>query len=123
MRTRDPALQASFYADPVDHYFGKQQISNEEIYADKKTAIENRKGLWTVKLEKIVVSPQSDTAVTVRLVKHYMDQTEPAQISEQFVQSRLQLNRIDGQWKITSEEDLNPVTDNEKTTLQAQPRA
>jgi hypothetical protein len=106
MRTRDPAAQASFYADSLDQYQGKRHFSNAEIYRDKETAIENRKGLWTVKLEKIVVFPQDKDTATIRLVKHYMSQTEPAQISEQFVQSRLKLKRINGEWKIISEEDL-----------------
>jgi hypothetical protein len=106
MRTRDPVAQSSFYADPVDNYLGKPNVSRAEILGDKKASIQNRNGLWTVKLEKIALDPQSENAINVRLVKHYIAETEPAQISEQFVRSRLELKKIDGQWKITSEQDL-----------------
>jgi hypothetical protein len=107
MRTRDPILQSSFYADTVDNYFGKRNVSHTEIMSDKKAAIQNREGLWTVKLEKISIDPRSSALATVHLVKHYIAQTEPARISEQFVPSRLFIKRINGQWKITSEQELS----------------
>jgi hypothetical protein len=105
MRTRDASAQASFYADPVDRYLGKSNVSKADILQDKHAAIVNREGLWTVKLEEITLNQQSQDEVTVHLVKHYMAETEPAQISEQFVPSRLKLRRINNQWKITSEQD------------------
>jgi ketosteroid isomerase-like protein len=105
MRTRDAAAQASFYADPVERYLGKSNLSNAEIQQDKRAAIVSREGLWTVKLEDITLNQQSPDEVNVHLVKHYMAETEPAQISEQFVSSRLKLRRINNQWKIISEQD------------------
>jgi hypothetical protein len=105
MRTRDAAAQASFYADPTDRYLGKSNVSKADILQDKHVAIVNREGLWTVKLEEITLNRQSEDEVTVHLVKHYMAETEPAQISEQFVPSRLKLRRINNQWKIISEQD------------------
>jgi ketosteroid isomerase-like protein len=106
MRTRDPAAQASFYADSVDRYLDRHNVSNAQILQDKKNAIHNRDGLWTVKLEDITLTQQTDTTAVVHLIKHYIPQTEPAQISEQLVHSRLELTRLNGQWKITSEQDL-----------------
>jgi hypothetical protein len=106
MRTRDAVAQASFYADPVDRYLGRRNVSNAQILQDKKNAIHNREGLWTVKLENITLAQQTDTAIAIHLTKHYIAQTEPAQISEQFVRSSLQLTRRNGQWKITSEQDV-----------------
>jgi hypothetical protein len=106
MRTRDPVAQVAFYANPVDRYLDKRNVTNAELIADKRAAIHNREGLWTVKLENIHIDPQTGSTVTVHLTKHYMAETEPAQISEQLIPARLQLTRINNQWKITSEQDL-----------------
>jgi hypothetical protein len=106
MRTRDALAQSGFYADPVDNYLGKHNVSRAEILSEKQTAIQKRSGLWTVKLEKISLKPSSSDVVSVHLVKHYIAQTRPAQISEQFVPALLQLQRRGGQWKITSETEL-----------------
>jgi hypothetical protein len=105
MRTRDPAAQVSFYADPVGNYLGKKDVSHVELFADKKAAIQNRAALWTVKLGKISVVRQSATNVVVHLIKHSMAQSAPGQMSEQFTPTRLQLQKINGQWKIVSEQE------------------
>lgn len=107
MRTRDPAAQVSFYADPVSNYLGKKDVSHAELFADKKSAIQNRAALWTIKLEKISLVRQSATAITVHLIQHSMAQPAPGQMSEQFIPTNLQIRRIDGEWKIVSEQDLS----------------
>jgi hypothetical protein len=106
MRTRDPAAQATFYADPVDRYFLKSNVSYADVLLDKETAIRNRKELWTMELQDIVIEQKPDSTARVRFVKHFISQTSEAQISEQFVRSQLKLKRIDGQWKITAEQTL-----------------
>lgn len=106
MGTRDADTQAAFYADTVDRYFDERNLSNAQVLQKKRAAIQSSQGLWTVKYEKITLSRQTEDAVTVNLVKHYVAQTEPAQISEQLFESRLQLKRFNGIWKITSEQDL-----------------
>lgn len=106
MRGRDAVAQAGFYANTLDSYLGKLNVSNEDVLADKRASILNRRGLWTVKLEDITLNHQDADDISVHLVKHYMAETEPAAISEQFVRSRLQLKRMDGAWKIVSEQDL-----------------
>jgi hypothetical protein len=40
------------------------------------------------------------------LVKHYMVEAAPSQVSEIAVNTRMQLKVVNGQWKITSEEEL-----------------
>ncbi len=106
MRTRDPAAQATFYADPVDRYFLRSDVSYADVLLDKEAAIRNRKELWTMELQDIVIEQKSDSTARVRFVKHFISQVAGAQISEQFVRTQLKLKRIDGQWKITAEQAL-----------------
>ncbi len=108
MRSSDAATQASFYAIPVSRYLLKWNVSREELVKEKQAAINARKGLWTVRLEKIVVEKETASDATVRLVKHSMVQVLPYKISERWVKTRLQLKRIDGRWKIISERDILP---------------
>ena len=106
MRTRDPVAQASFYADQVDNYLGQKNISNARIVAKKKTALEHRAGLWTIKLEELVLVKESATSVKVNLIKHSIARTQSAGISEHFVRCHLHLRRLGGSWRIISEEDF-----------------
>jgi hypothetical protein len=106
MRSRDAEAQSSFYADPTDRYMGEFHVNKDTILKDKQAAIADRKGLWTIKLEKVMVKQSRGSDATVLLVKHFIDQPNPAEISERFVKSRFALKRMAGTWKITSEQDL-----------------
>ncbi|WP_260737883.1 hypothetical protein [Tunturiibacter lichenicola] len=107
MRTRDAAAQAAFYADSVDEYVGKYDVSKDAVLKDREATIHMRKGLWTVKMEKVVIVRQTKSEAEVRLVKHFIDEPEPSEIVESFVPTRLKLKRADGRgWRITSEQDL-----------------
>ncbi len=108
MRSSDAAAQASFYAIPVYHYLSKWNVSRGELVKEKQAAINARKGLYTLRLEKVVVEKHTASDATVRLVKHSMVQVLPHKLSERWVMSRLQMKRIDGQWRITSERDILP---------------
>jgi hypothetical protein len=111
MQTRDANAQAAFYADTVDRYLDQRNVSREDVLRDRESTIHMRQGLWTVKMEKIVVEQQSDTEAQVRLVKHFIDEPDPSSgILESFVPSRLTLKRVGGEWKITSEQDLSSPT-------------
>jgi hypothetical protein len=107
MRGRDPAAQASFYADPVERYIDQKNVSNAALLAEKRADIARRHGLWTFKLNDVVVESKTASEASVRLVKHYMVETEPSQVSELFVKTRLQLKLINGQWKIISEREIH----------------
>jgi hypothetical protein len=96
MRTRDANAQAAFYADTLDR---------EAVLRDREATNRMRKGLWTVKMEDIVIERQTDSDADVRLVKHFMDEQETSEILESFVPTRLTLRRLNGEWKITSEQD------------------
>ncbi len=108
MRSQDATAQASFYADPVDRYLLKSNVSNADVLADKQTDILSREGLWTIELKDIVIEQKPDSTARVRLVKHIISLSQFAgpQILDQSIRSQLKLKRIDGQWKITSEQNL-----------------
>lgn len=106
MRSRDPVAQASFYADPVDRYIDQRGVSNAALVQEKTADIAHRHGQWTMKLNDVVVENKTASTATVRLVKHYVVETQPAQVSELFVKTRMQLKMVDGQWKIVSEQEI-----------------
>jgi ketosteroid isomerase-like protein len=108
MRGQDAGAQASFYADAVEHYALKSNVSNADVWLDKQNAIQSRPKSWTVRLENVVVEPRPDESIRVRLTKHYTSQSDEGRVSERFVHSQLKLRKIDGQWKITSEQNLRP---------------
>ena len=78
------------------------------LQQEKQAAIADRKGLWTVKLEGIVIEKCVQDEVSVRLVKHVIDQPCPSQISEQSVPTQRLLRRVNSDWKIVSEHDIVP---------------
>jgi hypothetical protein len=106
MRTRDPMAQASYYADRVERYMTTRDVSREEVAAKKREGIAGRRGLWTVKMEDVVVERRTASEVDVRLVKHFMEAPVPGEMAETRVRSRLRLRRVDGAWEIVREEDL-----------------
>lgn len=110
MRGRDPVLQASFYADPVGNYLGDPNVNNDSLTTGFRSAIQARDGIWTLKLEKVSVEKRSADEVMVRLTKHFMQMDDglgqsTGQINDRYVRSRLELRRVNGQWKIVSEQD------------------
>lgn len=110
IRGRDPELQASFYANPVANYLGDSNVSTDSLTTTFRSAIQARDGIWSLKLEKVTVAPKSHDDVLVRLTKHFMQIADSvdesnAQIADRFVKSRMELRRIDGEWKIVSEQD------------------
>jgi hypothetical protein len=106
MRSRDPVAQASFYADPVNQYIDRRNVSRSALVQAKKADIGRRHGDWTFSANNVVVESRTPSEATVQLVKHYMVKTGPSQVSEIFVKTRLHLKSVDGQWKIASEEEL-----------------
>jgi hypothetical protein len=106
MRSRDPVAQASFYANPVNQYIDRKNVSHAALVQAKTADIGRRHGEWTFGANNVVVENRTPSQATVQLVKHYMVRTGPSQVSEIFVKTRLQLKAVDGQWKIASEEEL-----------------
>jgi hypothetical protein len=105
MRTKDANAQAAFYADTLDRYLNQRNVGRDVVLRDREATNRMRKGLWTVKMEDVVIERQTDSEAEVRLVKHFMDEQETSEILESFVPTRLTLKRLNGEWKITSEQD------------------
>ena len=106
MRSRDAAAQAAFYAVPVERYFLRSNVTKAQVEADKQQQIDSRRGIWTVKMEKVKINRNADNAATVSLVKHYMQQEDGKPVKEWFVPSQLKLKNEYGVWWITSERNL-----------------
>jgi hypothetical protein len=106
MGSRDPAAQVSFYADPVNQYINRRNVSHAALVQAKKADIGRRHGVWTFSVNDVVVESRTPTDATVGLVKHYRVEAGPSQVSEISVRTRLRLKIVDGQWKIISEEEL-----------------
>lgn len=109
MRGRDAREQTSFYADTLDSYLGRKDVSREQILADKRAAVLNRKGLWTMRLDDVSVQRSGNDDATLRFAKHYMDQVQGGEITEKIFRTKMQIRRVDGEWKIVSEEDVAAV--------------
>ena len=93
MSSRDASAQAAFYADPVERYFLRHNVTKDQVVADKQTTIDRRKGIWTVKMERVQLTRPNDKTAKVSLVKHYLVQEDGKSVSEWFVPSQLQLIR------------------------------
>lgn len=106
MRTRNASAQAAFYADSVDRYLDHRNVTRDAVLRDRESTIHMRKGLWTVKMEKVAVIRQTGSEAEIRLVKHFIDESEQSEIMESFVPARLILKKVGKTWRITSEEDL-----------------
>jgi hypothetical protein len=106
MRTKDANAQAAFYADTLDRYLNQRNVSREAVLRDREATIRMRKGLWTVKMADIVIERQTESEADVSLVKHFTDEQQTSEILESFVPTLLKLKRLNGQWRITSEQDL-----------------
>jgi hypothetical protein len=110
MGSRDAAAQAAFYADPVERYFLRHNVSKDQVVADKQAAIDGRHGTWVVKMERVKVTRPDEAIAKVRLIKHFTVRQDGRLTSEWFIPSQLQLNRLEGKWRITSERDLGWAT-------------
>lgn len=106
LRGEDAGLQASFYADKVDKYFLKNDVSRSEVMADKEAAIQGRRGWWTLTLDDVVVAQHTETTARILLVKHFMIDDGKAGVKDKRLPTQLQLKRVDGRWQITSEQTL-----------------
>ncbi len=112
MRSEDPVAQASYYADSVDRYLTDTAVTQAFVEQQKKADIENRQGLWTIKVEHMYVQRQAASEAQVKVVKHRIVQNPDGKVVESLTKTRLRLVRVhagsaDATWKIAEEEDLN----------------
>lgn len=105
LQSADAAKQAAFYADPVNRYFLRHDVSRNSILADKQSQIGKRPDGWSVTMERVRVQQQGDTA-SVHLIKSFTVHKNGKLTAQWYVPSLLQLKRAEGKWQIVSERDL-----------------
>ena len=108
IRSRDAVAQSSFYANTVNRYMDRHNVSRDAVMKDREATIRMRKGLWTMKIERVVVEYPTESEARVHLVKHFIDEPAESEVLESFVPTQMTLRRVDGRWEITSEFDLPP---------------
>ncbi len=106
MRTRNPQIQVSFYAAPVDRYFLRANVSREELFKEKQSDIQGREGLWTLKADYVIVLQETPNTAIVRFTKHIIVESTSESIQERYSRTQLRLRLINGNWKITAEQTL-----------------
>lgn len=104
--TRDVQHQLSFYATPLDRYFLTPDVSSEQLLKDKQAEIDDRKGVWTLKAEDVVVQKETATNAVVVLIKHVTEELPSSRVREERIKAQLKLKLVDGSWKITSERTI-----------------
>lgn len=105
MKGTDAGAQAAYYADQVNKYFLRLNVSRAEVMAARQDEITRRKGTWTMRLDDVVVAQQTDTAARILFVK-YIASDDGSGVVEQRLPTQIKLKRIDGQWRIVSEQTL-----------------
>ena len=105
LKGMDAGAQAAYYADPVDKYFLRYNVSRADVMAARQDAISTRKSGWIQRLDDVVVAQQTDTTARILFVK-YIASGEGTAITEQRLPTQIKLKRIDGQWRIVSEQTL-----------------
>lgn len=105
LKGQDAGAQAAFYADQVEKYFLRTDVSRADIMAAQQEAIHHRGQTWTLTLDDVVVAQQTDTTARILLVKHLVTDSGTGKV-EQRLPTQIRLKRIDGEWRIVSEQTL-----------------
>lgn len=105
LKGTDAGAQAAYYADPVDKYFLRYNVSRAEVMAARHEALSTRKGEWTMRLDDVVVAQQTDTTARILFVKYIASGEGPGRAEER-LPTQIKLKRIDGEWRIVSEQTL-----------------
>lgn len=105
LRGQDAGKQAAFYADTVEKYFLKRNVSRADVMAAREASLDKRTGDFTLRLDNIVVAEQTDTSARILLVK-YVATNGPTGIVEERLPTQIRLKRINGEWRIVSEQTL-----------------
>jgi len=106
MRGRDAELQASFYASPLARYQEQTNLDHDALVGLFSDNIHSRPGLWTFKIDRFATEQKEPDYWRLRLTKHFIQMGDGSNITEHPVRTRMELRRIDGEWRITSEKDF-----------------
>jgi hypothetical protein len=106
MESNDPTLEAQCYAEQVDRYFLKLNVTNIFVRDYMETWLkENDRRVVKFVPKDVTFENETATTAKLRLVK-YVVTSDSSGTSERFTRSRLYLKKEYGDWKITSEQDF-----------------
>lgn len=111
MASNNAEAQASFYAEAVDRYFLRRNVTREYVRSDKQAFLNAGRRLQSFTIANISVQITSSGAAVVSLTKSWMvlDPTRTA-AKARSTRSRLWLKPIAGSWKISGEQDLKATS-------------
>jgi hypothetical protein len=95
----------SYYADTLDTYYTKSNVSAGEVRADRQRAYETYSSL-DISLSNIQITPDATGERATVVLDKTWNFTGEERATSGSVQQRLTLAKIAGRWRITGEKDL-----------------
>jgi hypothetical protein len=104
--SNDPRLLANCYADQVDRYFLRQNVTNTFVHDYMEAWLKDHDSRVTgFKIKDLSYEEKTVEKVQLRLIKEVVT-TDSKGAAERFTPSQLVLSKVAGEWKITSERDF-----------------
>jgi len=104
--SNDPTLIANCYADQVDRYFLRQNVTNTFVHDYMEAWFKDHDSRVTMfRIKDVVFQNKTATTVQLRLAKEVVT-TNSKGAAERLTPSQLSLKKVAGEWKITSERDF-----------------
>jgi hypothetical protein len=104
--SNDPTLLANCYADQVDRYFLRLNVTNTFVHDYMDAWLKEHDSRVTMfKIKDVTFENATTTTVQLRLVKEVVT-TNSKGAAERLTPSQLSLKKVAGEWKITSERDF-----------------
>jgi hypothetical protein len=104
--SNDPTLLANCYADQVDRYFLRLNVTNTFVHDYMDAWLKEHDSRVTMfKIKDVTFENATTTTVQLRIVKEVVT-TNSKGAAERLTPSQLSLKKVAGEWKITSERDF-----------------
>jgi hypothetical protein len=104
--SNDATLIANCYADQVDRYFLRQNVTNAFVHDYMESWLKDHDSrVIMFKIKDAAIYNQTPAYVQLRLVKEVVTKDSKGAV-ERFTPSELSLKRVAGEWKITGERDF-----------------
>jgi hypothetical protein len=103
--TRDLDAHMSYYADTLDTYYMKSQVSASVVRADRAQA-DNTYSSLDIDLSNVEITPDQTGERATAVFDKTWDFEGEEKASSGSVQQKLWLAKIGGRWRITGEKDL-----------------
>jgi len=103
--SRDLDAHMSYYADTLDTYYMKSQVSASVVRADRAQAYSTYSSL-DIDLSNVEITPDSTGERATAIFDKTWDFEGDEKSTSGSVQQKLWLAKIGGRWRITGEKDL-----------------